>query len=77
MIALAVREGITERTELTTNATALTEEKSRQLHLNPASIICASASTPQTRRERNEAGSQSKIPIERIFENVKTFRKLR
>jgi radical SAM protein with 4Fe4S-binding SPASM domain len=75
MVALAVREGITERTELTTNATALTAEKSRQLLESGLDYLRISIYAAD--QERNERVTQSKIPIRRIFENVKTFRELR
>ena len=75
MIKLAVDEGITERTELTTNATALTAEKSRQLLDSGLDYLRVSIYAAD--QKRNEHVTQSKIPITRIYENVKTFRKLR
>ena len=75
MIKLAVDEGITERTELTTNATALTAEKSRQLLESGLDYLRVSIYAAE--QKRNEQVTQSKIPITRIFENVKTFRQLR
>ncbi len=75
MVKLAVDEGITERTELTSNATALTAEKSRLLLASGLDYLRVSIYAAD--QERNERVTQSKIPISRIFENVKTFRKLR
>lgn len=75
MIKLAVDEGIADRTELTTNATALTAEKSRQLL--DSGLDYLRVSIYAANQARNEQVTQSKIPITRIFENVKTFRHLR
>jgi radical SAM protein with 4Fe4S-binding SPASM domain len=75
MVSHAVAEGITERTELTTNATALTAEKSRQLLESGLDYLRVSIYAVD--QKRNEEVTQSRIPISRIFENVKTFRRLR
>ena len=75
MIKLAVDEGITDRTELTTNATALTAEKSRQLLESGLDYLRISIYAAH--QDRNERVTQSRIPISRIFENVKAFRTLR
>ena len=75
MIKLAVDAGITDRTELTTNATALTADKSRALLESGLDYLRVSIYAAN--QERNERVTQSKIPIKRIYENVKTFRRLR
>ncbi len=75
MVQLAVRESIAERTELTTNATALTADKSRQLIA--AGLDYLRISIYAVAQARNEHITQAKISVQRILENVKTFRKLR
>jgi radical SAM protein with 4Fe4S-binding SPASM domain len=75
MVQLAVQEGITDRTELTTNATALTAEKSRQLIASGLDYLRVSIYAVD--QARNEHVTQSKVPVTRILENVKTFRRLR
>jgi radical SAM protein with 4Fe4S-binding SPASM domain len=75
MIKLAVDSGISDRTELTTNATALTEAKSRALLESGLDYLRVSIYAAH--QDRNERVTQSKIPITRIYENVKTFRRLR
>jgi radical SAM protein with 4Fe4S-binding SPASM domain len=75
MISLAVSSGVTERTELTTNATALTEQKSRGLLASGLDYLRVSIYAAN--QERNEWVTQSKVPIARIYENVRTFRRLR
>ena len=75
MISLAVSAGVTDRTELTTNATALTAEKSRGLLASGLDYLRVSIYAAT--QERNERVTQSKVPISRILENVRTFRRLR
>ena len=75
MIKLANDAGIAERTELTTNATALTADKSRGLIDSGLTYLRVSiyAST----QERSEFVTQSRLPVARIHANVRTFREIR
>src|SRR5580658_1790699 len=63
MIRLAADEGVTERTELTTNATALTAEKSRQLLQSGLDYLRVSIYAAD--QARNEQVTQSRISIDR------------
>lgn len=75
MVGLAVREGITDRTEITSNGSALTEAKGKQLIASGLDYLRISIYAGN--QAHHQTITQSKISLNRIVDNLKSFRKIR
>jgi MoaA/NifB/PqqE/SkfB family radical SAM enzyme len=75
MIRHAFDQRVAERSELTTNATALTETRARELLDSGLSYLSISIYAMTDERHVRVPGS--KVPVARILENVRRFRRLR
>jgi hypothetical protein len=75
MIRHAFDQRVAERSELTTNATALIETQARELLDSGLSYL--RISIYEMTDERHVRVTGSKVPVARILENVRRFRRLR
>jgi radical SAM protein with 4Fe4S-binding SPASM domain len=75
MISMAKKMDLADRTELTSNVTLLTEEKSKQLVNSGLDYLRVSISGVE--QERHEQITQTKIKVSKIYENLKRFREIR
>jgi radical SAM protein with 4Fe4S-binding SPASM domain len=75
MIRHAFDQGVAERTELTTNATALNETRAKELIDSGLTYLRVSVYAMTDERHVRVTGS--KVPVARILENVRRFRRLR
>ena len=75
MIMLASNLDITDRIEMTTNAALLTEDLSKNL-IN-SGLTYLRISIYSIIEEKNQQITNSKIGIDKIFNNIKNFKKLR
>lgn len=75
MIRHAVDAGVTDRTELTTNGTALSEKRAHELI--DSGLTYMRVSIYGITDERLEKVTGSRIPAARILENVKQFSRIR
>jgi radical SAM protein with 4Fe4S-binding SPASM domain len=75
MIRKAVDAGVAERTEVTTNATALTEQRAHELVDSGLDYLRVSIYGVTDKQNLEVTGS--KVPVAKILENVRTFRRVR
>ena len=81
MLELTMRLEVTERIELTTNASMLTPKMSEGIlqicREYPSTALFTRYSIYSPRQDKNELITSSKIPVERIRDNIAEFQRIR
>lgn len=75
MIKMACRMKLADRTELTTNGVFLSGEKSKEIIYSGLDYLRISVSSVDKRR--HEHVTQTKVPVDQIYNSIKLFREIR